>query len=46
MRPPSIATVSLPWHPGLHADAAHRWLCGCVREACAGDHQPRRRRKG
>lgn len=29
-------TVSLLWHPRLHADPAHRWLRGCVREVCAG----------
>lgn len=29
-------TVSLLWHPRLDADAAHRWLRGCVREVCAG----------
>ncbi len=29
-------TVSLLWHPRLHADLAHRWLRGCVREVCAG----------
>ena len=28
-------TVSLFWHPRLDADLAHRWLRGCVREACA-----------
>jgi len=28
-------TVSLLWHPRLHADAAHRWLRECVREVCA-----------
>jgi len=28
-------TVALLWHPRLHADAAHRWLRGCVREVCA-----------
>ena len=28
-------TVSLLWHPRLHADAAHRWLRGCVRDVCA-----------
>ncbi len=28
-------TVSLLWHPRLHADPAHRWLRGCVRDACA-----------
>lgn len=27
-------TVSLLWHPRLDADSAHRWLRGCVREAC------------
>ncbi|OOG37250.1 LysR family transcriptional regulator [Polaromonas sp. A23] len=30
-------TVSLFWHPRLHADLAHRWLRGCVRDVCA-DH--------
>ncbi|HYI12021.1 MAG TPA: LysR family transcriptional regulator [Thermoanaerobaculia bacterium] len=28
-------TVSLLWHPRLHADPAHRWLRECVREICA-----------
>jgi len=28
-------TVSMLWHPRLHADPAHRWLRGCVREVCA-----------
>jgi DNA-binding transcriptional LysR family regulator len=28
-------TISLLWHPRLDADPAHRWLRGCVREACA-----------
>jgi DNA-binding transcriptional LysR family regulator len=28
-------TVSLLWHPRLDSDPAHRWLRGCVREACA-----------
>jgi DNA-binding transcriptional LysR family regulator len=28
-------TVSLLWHPRLDADQAHRWMRGCVREACA-----------
>jgi DNA-binding transcriptional LysR family regulator len=28
-------TVSQLWHPRLDADPAHRWLRGCVREACA-----------
>lgn len=29
-------TVSLLWHPRLDADPAHRWLRGCVRDACTG----------
>jgi DNA-binding transcriptional LysR family regulator len=29
-------TVSLLWHPRLDGDPAHRWLRGCVRDACAG----------
>lgn len=29
-------TVSMLWHPRLDADPAHRWLRGCVQEACAG----------
>lgn len=32
--PPEF-TVSMLWHPRLDADAAHRWLRGCVREVCA-----------
>jgi DNA-binding transcriptional LysR family regulator len=28
-------TVSMLWHPRLHADPAHRWLRACVREVCA-----------
>jgi DNA-binding transcriptional LysR family regulator len=28
-------TVSLLWHPRLDADPAHRWLRGCIRDACA-----------
>lgn len=28
--------VSLLWHPRLDADPAHRWLRGCVRDACLG----------
>ena len=27
-------TVSLIWHPRLHADLAHRWLRGCVHDEC------------
>jgi DNA-binding transcriptional LysR family regulator len=31
-------TVSLLWHPRLDADAAHRWLRGCIRDVClSGD---------
>lgn len=30
-------TLSLLWHPRLDADPAHRWLRGCVRDACAGE---------
>ena len=26
--------VSMMWHPRLDADMAHRWLRGCVRDAC------------
>jgi len=28
-------TVSMLWHPRQHADPAHRWLRGCVRDVCA-----------
>jgi DNA-binding transcriptional LysR family regulator len=35
LAPPEI-TVSLLWHPRMDADPAHRWLRGCVREACGG----------
>lgn len=35
-------TVSLLWHPRMHADAAHRWLRDCVREVCGA--APARRR--
>jgi DNA-binding transcriptional LysR family regulator len=27
-------TVSLLWHPRMDVDPAHRWLRGCVRDAC------------
>lgn len=30
-------TVSLLWHPRQDADPAHRWLRGCVRDACVQD---------
>lgn len=29
--------VSLLWHPRMDGDPAHRWLRGCVREACGAD---------
>lgn len=32
-------TVSMLWHPRLHADPVHRWLRACVRESC-GDARP------
>jgi len=35
-------TVSLLWHPRMDADPAHRWLRGCVREACAGTRRGER----
>ena len=28
-------TISLLWHPRLDSDPSHRWLRGCVRDACA-----------
>lgn len=28
-------TVSLLWHPRLHADPVHRWLRECVQQICA-----------
>jgi DNA-binding transcriptional LysR family regulator len=28
-------TISLLWHPRMDGDPAHRWLRGCVRDACA-----------
>ncbi|RXT15740.1 LysR family transcriptional regulator [Rhizobium leguminosarum] len=35
-------TVSLLWHPRMDADPAHRWLRGCVRDACELIEGPRR----
>jgi DNA-binding transcriptional LysR family regulator len=35
-------TVSLLWHPRFDGDPAHRWLRGCVRDACAPQHGARR----
>lgn len=37
-------TVSLLWHPRLDADAAHRWLRGCIRDVCAKQIRKRRAR--
>lgn len=28
--------ISMMWHPRMDADVAHRWLRGCVSDACAG----------
>lgn len=33
-------TVSLLWHPRLDGDLAHRFLRGCVRDACAQQLKP------
>ena len=38
-------TVSLLWHPRLHADAAHRWLRDCVRAVCADEGRAGRARR-
>jgi DNA-binding transcriptional LysR family regulator len=32
-------TISLLWHPRLDADPSHRWLRGCIRDAC-GENLP------
>jgi DNA-binding transcriptional LysR family regulator len=32
-------TVSMMWHPRLHADPIHRWLRGCLREVCRSKSQ-------
>jgi DNA-binding transcriptional LysR family regulator len=32
-------TVSMLWHPRLDADPAHRWLRGCIRDACAAPNR-------
>jgi DNA-binding transcriptional LysR family regulator len=37
--PTPEVTISLLWHPRMDADAAHRWLRGCVRDVCAGVQQ-------
>jgi DNA-binding transcriptional LysR family regulator len=39
-------TVSLLWHPRLDADPGHRWLRGCVQDACGkpGTHSSTRGR--
>jgi DNA-binding transcriptional LysR family regulator len=36
-------TISMLWHPRLHADPAHRWLRGCVRDVCAKQENARTR---
>ncbi len=33
--PLPTVTIALLWHPQAHADPAHRWLRGCLREVCA-----------
>lgn len=38
-------TVAMLWHPRLHADPAHRWLRGCVKDVCAGTETVRPRRR-
>ena len=37
-------TVSMLWHPRFQADAAHRWLRGCVKDVCG--EQPHRATRG
>lgn len=32
-------TVSMLWHPRMHADPVHRWFRERVREVCAGDER-------
>ncbi|MGE0041170.1 MAG: LysR family transcriptional regulator [Vicinamibacterales bacterium] len=40
-------TVSMLWHPRMHADPVHAWLRGCVRDVCAAaDARPGPRRSG
>jgi DNA-binding transcriptional LysR family regulator len=33
--PSPAFTVSMLWHPRLHADPGHRWLRNVVLETCA-----------
>ncbi|HEX7705233.1 MAG TPA: LysR family transcriptional regulator [Thermoanaerobaculia bacterium] len=35
--PADEVTVSMLWHPRLHADPVHRWLRECVRAVCSAD---------
>lgn len=42
--PPLV--VSMMWHPRLDADAGHRWLRGCVKQACEDVLAKRRRSAG
>lgn len=44
--PAPEVTVSLLWHPRLDGDAAHRWLRGCVREACGEPPPAASKRRG
>jgi DNA-binding transcriptional LysR family regulator len=48
--PVPALTVSMIWHPRMHADPAHRWLRASVREVCAppsvGTKADRRSRNG
>jgi DNA-binding transcriptional LysR family regulator len=39
-------TVSLLWHPRMDGDQAHRWLRGCVRDACVGQREAPPARRG
>ena len=36
----SDVSVSMMWHPRMHADPAHRWLRGCVRDVCVAATGP------
>jgi DNA-binding transcriptional LysR family regulator len=44
--PTAEITVSMLWHPRLDGDPAHRWLRGCVRDACADQPGTRREVRG
>jgi DNA-binding transcriptional LysR family regulator len=36
-------TISMLWHPRMHADPAHAWLRECVRDVCAAEVAAARR---